>query len=492
MPYQEGAFRLPIQPKRTYTVLLRLSGSNSKAFSPVVSEMQPYYQFIQSSTYALALYIGMIIFATLLQLIFFGFTKERNFLFYAAYLLGFAFVLIQPANGLPGEVYFWPENSWLNQNGMTLASSLCLVLMLLFYANALKLNLHSRWLFFVFRAVSLLMTLVTIGVLTGLWGRYATQHVMALGMVSLTLSLVACIVSIANGFKPAFYYLLATLSFLAGMIVLSLWHLGLIPINYLTTYGVPIGNLSEILFFTVALADDYRRSHRQEKQAQQQLIDTLQVQNQQITTAHLQGQTTERQRVAADLHDNLGTTLSALHWSLEAMDTTKLSAVEQAVYATINQQVSQAYNDVRLLSHNLLPDELAKQGLAVALCHLVDKMNRNTTVRFGLSGTDALPQLDQQAEFELYSICLELLNNTIKHAHATEGFIDLTLANGMLYMTVGDNGTGVANQRTDGRGLQNVAARVDSLAGTWKVDSTPGGGVQNRISVPVRIPSRVR
>ena len=212
--------------------------------------------------------------------------------------------------------------------------------------------------------------------------------------------------------------------------------------------------------------------------------------NAELQTASLQGQTLERQRVAADLHDNLGMTLSALHWNLEAMDTTKLSAVEQSVYATINQQVSQAYNDVRLLSHNLLPSELAKQGLAVALCHLVDKMNRNTAVRFRLIGTDNLPRLDQQTEFELYSICLELLNNTIKHAHATEGFIDLTQANGILYMTVGDNGTGVANQRTDGRGLQNVAARVDSLGGTWEVDSTLDRGVQNRISVPVRIPAR--
>ncbi|GAB3639602.1 sensor histidine kinase [Spirosoma arcticum] len=218
---------------------------------------------------------------------------------------------------------------------------------------------------------------------------------------------------------------------------------------------------------------------------------TLIRKNAELRAAQLQGQTLERQRVAADLHDNLGTTLSALHWNLEAMDTTKLTAVEQALYATISQQVSQAYNDVRLISHNLLPDELAKQGLAMALCHLVDKMNRNTPVRFRLSGTSDLPRLDQQTEFELYSICLELLNNIIKHAHATEGFIDLTPANGILYMTVGDNGTGIDNQRTDGRGLHNVAARVDSLAGTWIVDSTPDGGVQNRISVPVRIQARV-
>jgi len=212
----------------------------------------------------------------------------------------------------------------------------------------------------------------------------------------------------------------------------------------------------------------------------------LRQKNRAITAAHLQGQTLERQRVAADLHDNLGTTLSALHWNLEAMDKSKLSAVEQAVYTTISQQVGQAYKDVRLLSHNLLPDELAKQGLAVTLQNLVKKMNRNTTVHFQLTIPDNLPRLGQQTEFELYSICLELLNNTLKHAKATEGFIAINQVNGILHLTVGDNGSGINGQPSDGRGLQNIAARVASLGGTWTVHSGEDGGLQNKISVPVR------
>jgi len=212
----------------------------------------------------------------------------------------------------------------------------------------------------------------------------------------------------------------------------------------------------------------------------------LRQKNRAILSAQLQGQTLERQRVAADLHDNLGTTLSALHWNLDAIDKTKLSPAEQSVYATISQQLGQAYTDVRLLSHNLLPDELAKQGLAVALRGLVQKMNRNTAVRFRLSGTDALPRLDQQTEFELYSICLELLNNTLKHAHATESYIDLAQHQGSLHLTIGDNGRGLNGQRPEGQGLQNVAARVASVGGTWCVDSAPGSGVVNRIVVSVK------
>lgn len=213
----------------------------------------------------------------------------------------------------------------------------------------------------------------------------------------------------------------------------------------------------------------------------------LRQKNRAILSAQLQGQTLERQRVAADLHDNLGTTLSALHWNLEAMNKTHLTPAEQAVYASISQQVGQAYNDVRLLAHNLLPDQLAKQGLGVALQTVVDKLNHNTPVCFVMTGADTFPRFDPTTEFELYSICLELLNNTIKHANATEGIIRFDAQKDNLHLTISDNGVGLGGQGKNGRGLQNVAARVDSLGGTWAVVSEPGSGVQHQISVPVRL-----
>ena len=216
----------------------------------------------------------------------------------------------------------------------------------------------------------------------------------------------------------------------------------------------------------------------------------LRQKNREISEALLQGQTLERKRVAADLHDNLGSTLSALQWSLEVIDKTKLTKPEQDVYATLSQQVSQAHNDVRLLSHNLLPDELAKQGLAATLRNLVEKMNRNTPVHFSLTGADSLPRLDRQTEFELYSICLELLNNVLKHAQASETSIDIQQTNNTLHLTINDNGTGIDRQQSTGRGLQNIATRVESLAGTWVTDSPPGKGTQNRIIVPLRMPAR--
>ena len=243
-----------------------------------------------------------------------------------------------------------------------------------------------------------------------------------------------------------------------------------------------------ILYYLASQFESNRKSLQQKlvevQQLSQEKVQTLLGQNAELKAALLQGQTTERQRVAADLHDNLGTTLSALQWTLEAINPKKLSAPEQALWNTLCQQVSDAYTDVRLLSHNLLPQELAKLGLPATLQLLVDKLNCNKAVHFSLELPSPPPRFDAQTEFEVYSICLELANNTLKHAQATKVSIILSQQNGQLHLTVNDDGVGINGQRSKGRGLQNVAARVASLGGTWAVESEPGGGVQSRIVVP--------
>lgn len=85
--------------------------------------------------------------------------------------------------------------------------------------------------------------------------------------------------------------------------------------------------------------------------------------------------------------------------------------------------IDKAYNEVRLLSHNLLPEDLEKQGLQVALQSFARKINQNTSLKFTLFFSGNFPGLSPKIEFELYSICPELINNILKHAQATEASV---------------------------------------------------------------------
>jgi signal transduction histidine kinase len=217
---------------------------------------------------------------------------------------------------------------------------------------------------------------------------------------------------------------------------------------------------------------------------------TLSQKNRELQAALLQGQTLERHRVAADLHDNLGTTLTSLQWTLSALDKRNLAPAERDLYQTLTQRLNQAYNDVRLLAHNLMPIQLAKTGLGGALQTFVDQLNHNNGVQFALTLPPDLPRFEARIEFEVYSICLELCTNILKHARATEAHITLLINQNQLSLTVSDNGVGLTDETGEGRGLQNIRARTDGLGGTWQITSEPGQGVRHQITVPVRTLAR--
>ena len=207
--------------------------------------------------------------------------------------------------------------------------------------------------------------------------------------------------------------------------------------------------------------------------------------NKEISEAMLMGQSTERKRVAADLHDNLGSTLSSIKWSLEAIDKSKMGSDELAVHQNLNQMLDNAYNEVRLLSHNLLPEEFEKQGLVAALQYFTRKINQNKSIQFDLEIDENIGHLGKKIEFELYSICLELANNIIKHSKANKARIILERIESELVMQISDNGQGLFENNSDGKGLKNVRARVDSLGGTWEMKNMEGEGVKSIVKINI-------
>lgn len=203
----------------------------------------------------------------------------------------------------------------------------------------------------------------------------------------------------------------------------------------------------------------------------------LSKQNAELQAALLEGQTTERKRVAADLHDNLSSMLTAVRWNLMGLNKNNLSERERSLYDEVMTMTTSAHDQVRLISHNLLPEELEKEGLARALERLVNKLNRSGAVHLSLTITHLAERLSKKTEFELYSIILELTHNVIKHSGATEAEISLIRQNERIRLVVSDNGKGLAENRENGVGIQNVESRVKSLNGNWRMNSQEGKGV---------------
>jgi signal transduction histidine kinase len=209
--------------------------------------------------------------------------------------------------------------------------------------------------------------------------------------------------------------------------------------------------------------------------------------NREISQALLKGQTTERKRVAAELHDNLGSSLSAIRWNLISLNRNKLEPTERDIYDTVLDMVSTAHENVRSLSHKMLPGELEKEGLEVALKRLVLKLNQSKKTHFSYQNLAAPLRLSPRQTFELYNVILELSNNILNHSEATLATIELEQQQQKLAVRVWDNGKGFDKENQPGSGIQNIENRILSLNGTCRILSGKGAGTKFEAIIPEEI-----
>lgn len=225
-------------------------------------------------------------------------------------------------------------------------------------------------------------------------------------------------------------------------------------------------------------------------QINKQKIDEL-LQQQEIASLQgvLEGQETERKRVAIDLHDRLGGILSMvkLHFSSveEKIDPDNPSKEK---FLTASELLDLAAGEVRNISHNMMSGVLAKFGLIPALEDLQTRISETGKLKVNLYTSNITGALDGEQELQLYRIVQELMSNILKHSEATETNIQLNENEDSVNLIMEDDGVGFNPQKLDvnaGIGLSNLKARVAKLNGTLHIDSGLGSGTTVSIDIPI-------
>ena len=199
------------------------------------------------------------------------------------------------------------------------------------------------------------------------------------------------------------------------------------------------------------------------------------------------GEEQERLRIARDLHDGLGALMATIKMRISALGHELPELNEQENYQTAEALVDEAYHSVREVSHNMVPGSIRKFGLEQAIAHICESIEQTHPLKITYIPYQ-IDQLDNDLiATNVYRITQELLQNTLKHAEATEVIVQLTLED-HLFMIVEDNGKGFEMPHLSdhsGLGLGSVRSRVLFLNGTLEVDSTPGEGTTFSIDIPI-------
>jgi len=226
----------------------------------------------------------------------------------------------------------------------------------------------------------------------------------------------------------------------------------------------------------------------QEKDLQTQKIQTLEQEKKLLSMSSLlEGQENERIRIAKDLHDGLGGLLTTVkaHFGKIQSEIEKVENLD--IYQTANQMIDKAYDEVRRISHNLMPADLRAGGLPVALRQLVHELKtvHETPTDFELIGFGN-QRLTEKLELSVYRISQELINNIVKYADATKVFIQLSKFEDEIQIVVEDDGIGFDYEKAvtaSGLGLKSILSRVEQLGGNMDIESSTGKGTSVTINL---------
>ncbi len=193
----------------------------------------------------------------------------------------------------------------------------------------------------------------------------------------------------------------------------------------------------------------------------------------------------ERKRIAADLHDELGTVLSTVKLQINCLDTT--SHTDKDIINKASNHLDNIVSRIREISNNLMPQALLRKGLQTAINEFIDNLQQVYSLQIIFLFADNII-LPADSEIHLYRIMLEIIQNTIKHAMATELKIEFKKDKKNLVIIVTDNGigfdtSGVFKNKT-GLGLRNIISRVEILKGTIYLNSLQGKGTEYLIEIP--------
>jgi signal transduction histidine kinase len=200
--------------------------------------------------------------------------------------------------------------------------------------------------------------------------------------------------------------------------------------------------------------------------------------------------TTERSRLARDLHDSVTQSIYSLTLLAEAgQRMIKSSDFQQAKenQSRLGEIAQQVLQEMRLLVYELRPQVLRSEGLLGALEQRLEAVERRAGIDARMV-EDVKIDLPEDLEEELYHISMEALNNALKHANASEVVISLWAEEGSLAFEIKDNGQGFDQKLANikgGMGFVSMDERVEKIGGELTIQSVPDAGTTVRVIMPL-------
>lgn len=208
-------------------------------------------------------------------------------------------------------------------------------------------------------------------------------------------------------------------------------------------------------------------------QAFNAMLDRLEGERRDSARRELAEREDERRRLAAELHDELGQSLTALGLQLDRL-ARRVPDEQRAEALSARDAALETVDDVRALARSLRPEPLDALGLVPALTNLVERLTERTGVRIARKIDRELPPLGPEEQLVVYRIAQESLTNVLRHAHARQALVALRAEGRHVVLLVRDDGQGM-DGHAGGTGVRAMRERAVLIGGRLAIGPGPEG-----------------
>ena len=215
------------------------------------------------------------------------------------------------------------------------------------------------------------------------------------------------------------------------------------------------------------------------------MLDELESERLQSTRRALSAQESERLRVAQELHDEVGQTLTGILLGLARILRTAPAELTPQLEEML-ETTRASIEDVRRIAQSLRPEPLEDLGLAGALQALSRRLSERSDLRIRCHVPEDLAPQAPECELVVYRVAQEAMTNAIRHSHGAS--VSLTLREGgdYLALSVRDDGRGLREATLENGGIRGMRERASLVGGTLQVISAPRAGTEVRLTIPLK------
>jgi two-component system sensor histidine kinase UhpB len=214
------------------------------------------------------------------------------------------------------------------------------------------------------------------------------------------------------------------------------------------------------------------------------MLDRLEAERRDSGRRALAAQETVQQRIARELHDEVGQTLTAI--TIQAQHGADTDAGDRRAWLNIVELANESLEDVRRIGRDLRPEALDDLGLVNSLIALCTRTAEQSGIVVERRLSSPLPPRSAEVDLVVYRVAQESLTNVMRHSQATRVVVTLDHADRELVLIVRDNGRGTSDAgRGDASGIAGMRERAMLVGGRVTVRSKVGTGTEVRLALPL-------